>query len=63
MKRKRTFFAVGILSAAVLGTGTWMFVESVSSQLWQNSIHTITESTHQGANALNIQFEDRKSVV
>ncbi len=57
MKRKRTFFAVGILSAAVLGTGTWMFVESVSSQLWQNSIHTITESTHQGANALNIQFE------
>lgn len=57
MKRKRTFLTVGILFAAVLGAGTWMFVESVRGQLWQNSIHTITESTHQGANALNIQFE------
>lgn len=49
--------AAAFLSLILLGVGAWLFVREVSALLWGNSIRTITESTHQGANALNIQFE------
>lgn len=49
--------AAAFLSLILLGVGAWLFVREVSALLWDNSIRTITESTHQGANALNIQFE------
>ncbi len=49
--------AAAFLSLILLGVGAWLFVREVSTLLWDNSIRTITESTHQGANALNIQFE------
>ncbi|MCI9162240.1 MAG: response regulator [Lachnospiraceae bacterium] len=57
MKRAGTFFAAVAVLILALGMAAWQFVDQVSSQLWMNSIRTITESTHQGANALNIQLE------
>lgn len=57
MKRAGTFFAAVAVLILALGMAAWRFVDQVSSQLWMNSIRTITESTHQGANALNIQLE------
>lgn len=56
MKNKK-FFSIGILLLLVFIIETWRFVNGVNDQLWINSIRTITESTHQGANALNIQLE------
>ncbi len=41
----------------VLCAGTWLFVRQVNSQLWEQSIRTMTESIHQGVNALNMQLE------
>lgn len=40
-----------------LGLGTWLFINEIADQFRTNSIRTITESTRQGANALNLQFE------
>ena len=45
------------LLVVVLSVGVYGFVTGVSNQLWQASMRTIIESTHQGANALNVQFE------
>ena len=55
--RNKKFFSIGILLLLVFIIATWRFVNGVNDQLWINSIRTITESTHQGANALNIQLE------
>lgn len=57
MKRKGTYLTAAALLVVILGIGTWSFVKGVSGQLWATSIRTITESTHQGAMALRLQFE------
>lgn len=41
----------------VLGVEVWQFVKDVRGRLWESSVRTIVESTHQGANALNLQLE------
>ncbi|MDE6889438.1 MAG: response regulator [Eubacterium sp.] len=49
--------ALVMMIAFVLSTGTWIYVKQVSSQLWSQSISTMTESIRQGVNALNMQLE------
>ena len=49
--------ALVLMIAFVLSTGTWIYVKQVSSQLWSQSISTMTESIRQGVNALNMQLE------
>lgn len=44
---------VGILCAV-----TYIFIEDVQTQLWQQSIGSMTESTNQGCNALRIQIKE-----
>lgn len=57
MKKKGAFFAAVCLLILLSCGGVWLFVDGVTRQLWDSSIGTISENTHQGANALNIQFE------
>ncbi len=57
MKSKKIPFMMILLLTLAFGLGIWQFVEGVSSQIRDGSIQTITESTRQSANALNIQFE------
>ena len=57
MKKKGAFFANACLLILLSCGGVWLFVDGVTRQLWDSSIGTISENTHQGANALNIQFE------
>lgn len=54
--KKNWLLLLGLL-VVVLSFGVYGFVTGVSNQLWQASMRTIIESTHQGANALNVQFE------
>lgn len=54
--KKNWLLLLGLL-VVVLSVGVYGFVTGVSNQLWQASMRTIIESTHQGANALNVQFE------
>lgn len=49
--------ALVLMIAFVLSAGTWIYVKQVSSQLWSQSISTMTESIRQGVNALNMQLE------
>lgn len=56
MKKMLIYLGVVLLILG-LSTGVWQFVEGVKAQLWDNSIRTITEGSHQGANALNLQLE------
>ena len=63
MNKKRVLFAIALLTIFIFIAGAWHFVSGVNHKLWMNSIRTITESTHQGANALRIQLEtDFKSL-
>ncbi len=61
MKKKIVFMKKEMLIifgiVLVLCAGTWLFVRQVSGQLWTQSISTMTESIHQGVNALNMQLE------
>lgn len=57
---KKSWLALAVLLlvlAAALGFGVYSFVTGVNQRLWQASVRTITESTHQGANALRVRFE------
>ncbi len=54
---KKNWLLLLVLLVVVLSVGVYGFVTGVSNQLWQASMRTIIESTHQGANALNVQFE------
>lgn len=57
-KKERRVWGIALaLFILVFGLWIWSYIRGVSRQLWMNSIRTITESTHQGANALNVQFE------
>ncbi len=53
---KRKWLLLLVLLMAVLSAGVYAFIAGVSNQLWQASLRTIIESTHQGASALNVQF-------
>lgn len=55
--KKSIFFIIMPLLILLFGVGVWWYVSGVNGQLWMSSLRTITESTHQGANALNIQLE------
>ena len=55
MRKKWTVFSVFLLTF-LFGVGTWFFADGVREQIWSSSIRTITENTHQGANALNLQL-------
>ncbi len=57
MRKKEAPLAVALFLLLALCAGVWYFVDEVSGQLWRSSVRTIIESTHQGANALNLQFE------
>ncbi|MCI8511839.1 MAG: response regulator [Lachnospiraceae bacterium] len=57
MKKKERPLAVALFLLLALCGGVWYFVNGVSGHLWRSSVRTIIESTHQGANALNLQFE------
>ena len=47
-----------ILIVFVLAAVVWCFSKGVSKELWMNSVHTVSEHTKQGANAINVQFQD-----
>lgn len=57
MKKKNLLFLTIVLLILIFGAEVAHFTNQVKNELWINSIRTITESTHQGANALNMQFE------
>lgn len=57
MKKKNLLFLAIVLLILTFSVEIGHFTTEVKNELWINSIRTITESTHQGANALNIQFE------
>ncbi len=57
MKKRGAFWIVLFLLLILLGGGTWLFITEVNDELWNSSVRTITESTHQGVNAINIQLE------
>ncbi len=57
MKKRWAFWIILLLLLALLGGGTWLFMTDVSKELWNSSIQTIRESTHQGVKAINIQLE------
>ncbi len=48
---------LSIFLCLAFGAGVWWFIGGVREELWQSSIRTISESSHQGANALNTQLE------
>ncbi len=56
-KNKKFVFVVAALLILWFCIGAYSFVDGVQGQLWKSSIRTITESTHQGVNAFNIQLE------
>lgn len=58
MKNRRMRLTITlVLLLAVLVPVTWLFIHGITKQFETNSIRAITESTHQGANALDLQLE------
>ena len=55
---KRNIAVTAVVVAVVLSFMTHLFLTAVRDQLWQQSIHTIMESTHQGCNTLRVQLEE-----
>lgn len=55
-KKKIILAAVGV--GAVLCILTFIFIRGVKSQLWEQSVENIIESTQQGRNTLRIQLQD-----
>ena len=55
--RKKLALAA-VLIGAVLCVLTFLFIQGVRQQLWEQSIGTIMESTQQGRNTLKIQLHD-----
>ena len=55
-KKKEILITITFL-IFMLCAGTLLFIREVSTQLWMNSVRTITECTQQGANSLRIQLE------
>lgn len=56
---KKGIIYIAALLVLMVGTGVcvWAFINGVNKQLRISSTRTITESTHQGVNALNNQME------
>lgn len=57
MKKRGTLLMTGLFLILCFGAGVWWFVEEVENQLWNGSVRTVTENTHQGVNALRLRFE------
>ena len=55
---KQKIGVVALLVGIVLASMTYLFLKTVREQLWQQSIHTILESTEQGLGTLQVQLED-----
>ena len=53
--KKKTALAA-VLVGSVLFLLTFLFVQGVNKQLWEQSINTIMESTRQGCNTLKVQL-------
>ena len=53
---KRRIVTAAVLLVAALGAMTFLFINAVQDQLWQQSITTILESTQQGRNTLQVQL-------
>lgn len=49
-----------LLVAVILSGLTAFFVHEVKTQLWEQSVGTIMESTQQGCNTLQIQLQDSR---
>lgn len=55
---KSKIILAAVLIGAALSFLTFLFVQDVSTQLWEQSIHTIMESTKQGCTTLRIQLQE-----
>ena len=53
-KTKTRVVSAAVLVGLILGMATLMFADAVRTQLWQQSVGTIMESTQQGANTPGI---------
>lgn len=54
---KKVIAAMAVLVSAALGLLTFFFVRDVKTQLWEQSVESIMESTRQGCNTLKIQLD------
>lgn len=57
-RTKRHIAVAAVLIGGILALLTFMFVQGVKTELWEQSITTILESTRQGCNTLKIQLKD-----
>ena len=57
-KTKTRVVSAAVLVGLILGMATLMFADAVRTQLWQQSVGTIMESTQQGANTLRVQLQE-----
>lgn len=55
---KKKIALAALFVGAVLSVLTFLFIQTVQNQLWEQSIQTIMESTGQGCNTLKIQLQD-----
>lgn len=55
---KKKISLAAILIVAVLSSLTFLFVNSVKKQLWEQSVSSIIESTLQGCNTLRLQLSE-----
>lgn len=60
---KRTIAAAAFFVAAALSAMTVLYTNAVQSQLWQQSMNTILESTQQGRNTLQVQLRKEYEVM
>lgn len=56
---KKKVVLTAVLTVLALGFLTFLYVWNVKSQLWEQSVNTILESTNQGCNTLRVQLEDK----
>ncbi|MBS7009756.1 response regulator [Anaerostipes sp.] len=57
-KIKRKIALAAVFVGIILSFLTFLFIQGVKSQLWEQSVSTIKESTQQGCNALKVQLQD-----
>lgn len=55
---KRKIALAAVCVGAVLCVLTFLFIEAVKQQLWEQSVETIMESTQQGCTTLRVQLQD-----
>lgn len=56
-RAKRSIAITAVLVGSILGCMTYLFMNTVRKELWQQSVYAILDSTQQGCNALKVQLE------